>query len=76
MNENTDADELERSLILMRVSDKQPKVFMKWVELKEKFGGSLGLYDSRDNPLFTIYDVFEWINEAFDNDNRQPALID
>lgn len=75
MNENTDAEELQRSLLLMRVIEKQPRLFAKWNEIKERFDPP-GAYDGRPNdPPFYIADALARINEAFDNDDRQPARI-
>jgi hypothetical protein len=77
MTESTDDGELERSMILMRVINKNPRLFSKWVDLKEKFA-VLDWADARAStePPFFIADALKMINEAFDNDDRQLAVID
>ena len=75
MSANTDDDELQRALILTRVIDRQPKLFQKWSELKDRFM-ILGLYDSPfKETTFTVEDALRMINEAFDDDQREPAII-
>ncbi len=76
MTGSTDDGALDRAMILMRGINKQPKVFSKWVDLKEKFE-VLGWSDGAPakEPLVFITDVLRMINEAFDNEDRQPALI-
>lgn len=72
MTENIEDGELERSLVLMRVINKNPRLFAKWVDLKDKFD-VLGWADGKaatEPPIF-IPDVLRMINEAFDNDNRE-----
>lgn len=77
MRESTGDDEYEQAMVLMRVIEKQPKLFAKWTGLKEKFR-ILGWADGAPakEPTFFIEDALRMINEAFDNDGRQPALID
>lgn len=63
-------------MILLRVIEKQPKVFAKWVALKDQFE-ILGWADgqpAKEPPVY-ISDVLRMINEAFDNDDRQPATL-
>lgn len=75
MTGNTDDEEYQRSMTLMRVIEKQPKLFQKWCEIKDKFS-TLGLYDSPfKESTFTIHDALALINKEFEDDDRQPARI-
>lgn len=75
MNESTEDGELERSMILVRVVDKQPKVFQKWCDLKERFRILDWMDGKAAEPYYSIRDVMNKINEVFDNDDQEPALL-
>jgi hypothetical protein len=73
MTENTDAEELEFQLKLGKIINKQPKLFQKWSELKDKFS-VLGLYDSPfKETFFGVEDALAMINKEFGND--EPVLV-
>jgi hypothetical protein len=63
MTATIEDDDYRRSILLMKVIDKQPKLFQKWCDLKDKFV-SLGLYDSPfTESRYSIVDALYTINK-------------